>query len=510
MSRCILLIVLFASLIGHAQQPTQTPKTTHLIRNVRIVDGSGAASFYGAVRIYQNRIVAVGQLKEATTDTIIEGENMVLSPGFIDTHSHHFGSIEKDPASLATNSQGITTIVVGQDGISSPIDSIRAFIYHTPVAVNIATYTGQTSLREKAMKNDVLRQASRKEIKQMKRDLSREMKKGSLGLSTGLEYEEAFYSSYQEVLQLASKAAEFGGRYISHIRSEDVAIEEALQEIINIGRDTRMPVQISHIKIGMKDKWGKSTELIKALNGARAEGVNITADLYPYTFWNSTLRVLFPKRDYNNIQSASFAVEQLLDPKTSVLVRFSPNENYQGKTISTIAAIRKETEARSLIALIDSADNYHKTHPGAKGSIEAVAGQSMCDEDVDQFMAWPFTNICSDGRAGGHPRGYGAFTRVLGFYVREKKVLSLESAIHKMTAMGAAHTGIGQRGLIKEGFYADLVLFDPATVNDRSTLENATGISDGIVAVWINGQITYVNKRATGKLPGGLIKKSHN
>lgn len=491
---------IFAAAVASAQH-------SFLIRSVRIVDGSGKPAFIGSVRVQDSLLVAVGDVQPQAGDSIIEGRGLIVAPGFIDTHSHHYGDLQTNPESLPTNSQGITTIVTGQDGSGDPIDSIRAFLRRQPVAVNIATYTGHSSLREHVMGADLFRPANSLEIEQMRQMLDTEMRKGSIGLSTGLEYEEAFYSSTDEVLQLAKAAAKWGGRYISHIRSEDITLDSALEEILTIGRLTRMPVQISHLKIGLKDKWGNSGFILQRLDKARSEGIDVTADVYPYDFWNSTLRVLFPKRDYENPESADFAVRQLFDPTQSVLVRYAPIPAYVGKTFSEVSRNRQQKESMTLMDLIAAASRFKKENPQYPNAIEAIAAKAMWEEDVHRFIGWPQANLCSDGRSGGHPRGFGAFTKMLRVYVRERKQLSLEEAIHKMTALGAEHVGIQKRGLIRVGYYADLVLFDPDTVSDHADLTNPKAISSGIEQVWINGRMTYRSGVTTQERPGVFIAR---
>ena len=331
-----------------------------------------------------------------------------------------------------------------------------------------------------------------------------ELKKGSLGLSTGLEYAGAYFSSRNEVLELAKTAAAEKTRYISHIRSEDIAYADALEEIINIGREAKLPVQISHIKLALKDDWGKSSNIIAQLQAARLNGIDITADCYPYELWNSTLKVLFPKTDYTNPVSAQYAVDHTFDPTQSILVRFAPNNNYAGKTISEIANMRKEKPAKTLMGLIAEADVYKKAHPDAEG-VETIAAKSMTDIDVINFLAWSNTNICSDGSNGGHPRGYGSFTRVLGNYVRDKKIMSIETAIQKMTSLSAEHVGIKNRGVIAAGYYADFVLLNPATIKDNANFKDSKALSDGIIKVWVNGVCVYNEKKSTNKFPGTFI-----
>lgn len=480
--------------------------TTELITNAKIVDGTGIASYAGAVRIKNNRIWEVGDLQPFVGEKVTNANGLVLAPGFIDAHSHHFGGLESRPDAEALVSQGITTIVIGQDGSSYPIDTLQKRMKQQPVAVNVATYTGHSTLRAKAMgAKSLFRTAKTDEIEKMKLDLKAEMEKGSLGLATGLEYESAFFSNRDEVLQLAKVAAKAGGRYMSHIRSEDIGFDEALDEIIEIGRQTKMPVQVSHIKIAKRDQWGRSREVLGTLQKARAQGINITADCYPYDFWNSTLRVLFPKRDYTNAESAEFAVNQLFDPSGSVLVRYAPNAAYVGKTILAISQMRNETTSKTLMGLIAEAADFDEKNPDFKGSTETIMGKSMSESDVANFLAWPFTTICSDGGWGGHPRGYGAFTRVLGHYVRDKQLMSLETAIQKMTSLTAENLGLQNRGLIQPAFYADLVLFDPNRVNGNASIQNPTALSSGIERVWVNGEEVYHAQKSTGKRSGVFV-----
>ncbi len=479
-----------------------------LIKNVVIVDGTGAKSYKGAVRISGNKIAAIGNLIEINGEQVIDGKGNVLAPGFIDSHSHHFSSLMEHPEGIPNASQGVTSIIIGQDGESYLMDTLKAMMQSKPIAINVGTYTGHSTLRAMAMgENDVLRKARQSEIEHMKLLLATDLDNGSLGLSSGLEYEQAFYSSKEEVIDLAKIAAAHHTRYMSHIRSEDITIDDAMDEIIEIGRVTKMPVQVSHIKIGIKDKWNTANNYLLKLQKARAEGINITADVYPYNFWNSTLRVLFAKRDYENLASAQFAVDQVFDANASVLVQFAPFPSYKGKTIAAIAIERNETPAKALIELIKLASKFKAANPNYKGTVEAIAAKGMSDNDVSAFISWPYSNICSDGNTGGHPRGYGSFPRVLSKYTRDEKLIPLETAIFKMTGLTAEHLGITDRGLIAIGNYADLVLLDPATINDNATIQNSKALSTGIEMVWVNGELIFQGQKATGSLPGVLIKR---
>jgi N-acyl-D-aspartate/D-glutamate deacylase/CubicO group peptidase (beta-lactamase class C family) len=485
-------------------KPFDSPKTM-LFTNVRLVDGTGTNTRNANVRIQGDKIIAVGDLKPFPGEDTLNGGGNVLAPGFIDSHSHLAGSFGGHPDALAAVSQGVTTIVSGQDGDSDPIDTIKAHIQKTPIAINVATYTGHTSLRAAVMgENNLSRVCTEDELAKMKILLKVEMDKGSLGFSSGLEYAGAYFSSRHEVIELAKVAGAANGRYISHIRSEDVAFDDAIDEIISIGREAKLPVQISHIKIALKDSWGTSNQLLAQLEAARQQGINITADCYPYTYWHSTIRVLFPKTDYTNLQSAQFAVDHTFDANKSVLNRFAPNLAYQGKTIAAIAAMRNETPAQTLISLIAITDTFEKAHPEISG-VEGIVASSMSEDDVANLLAWPNTNICSDGANGGHPRGYGTFTRVLGYYVRQQKIMRLETAIQKMTSLSAEHVGLQNRGIIAPGYFADLVLFNPETVIDKATITNSKALSDGILKVWVNGKLVYADKKVTGERPGEFL-----
>ncbi len=469
--------------------------TTHLITNAKVIDGTGLPAFAGGVRVVNDRIQDIGTLTPFVNESVTDGKGFVLAPGFIDSHSHHDRALFKNPSAISVTSQGVTTIVVGQDGGSTPIDTIRSRMKSTPISINLATYTGQAWLREQVMKDDLLRKATAEEIGSMKVILDRELDKGSLGLGTGLEYEEAFYSNRDEVIELAKVAAAKGGRYISHLRSEDMHVEESIEEIIEIGRAAKIPVQISHIKIAMRSKWGNSASIVRQLQQARLDGVNITADVYPYNMWGSTPRVLFPKKDFESLASAEFATRELFDPASSVMTNYPPNKTYEGKTVTEIGELNNETPAQALLRII--------RETAETGS--SIVATSMSEVDISNFIDWENSNICSDGSISGHPRGHGSFTRVLGKYVREQKLMPLETAIYKMTGLTAEHVGIKGRGIIVRGNFADLVLFDPATIIDKATITNSTALSTGVEYVWVNGKLVYRNQVAQPNFPGRFI-----
>jgi N-acyl-D-amino-acid deacylase len=473
-----------------------------LIQSASVVDGSGAPARIADVRIVGGRITDVGNIAPHPDDRPVDGRGLTLAPGFIDTHSHHDRGLFSRRDALGAVSQGITTIVVGQDGGSRiPLRELFARLDTQPAAVNVASYVGHGSIRSRVMGDDFKRAATAAEVERMKAILREDMDAGALGLSTGLEYDPGIYSDRQEVLELAKVVAGYGGRYISHIRSEDRDFWQAIDELLRIGKEARMPVQVSHMKLAMRALWGRGDSLIKVLDRARADGVDVTADVYPWTMWQSTLTVLYPKRNFTDRAETDFILREVASPDDLLLGYFEPDTTYNGKTVREIAALRKTDPATTLMALIA------ETEGAGKG--ESVVATGMDERDIARLLRWPYTNISSDGALdGAHPRGFGSFTRVLGRYVREQKVLTLEEAVRKMTSLSAANVGITGRGTIAPGQFADLVLFDAQTVVDRATTKNPHAISAGIRTVWVNGSVVFDGSKTTGSLPGRVLKRT--
>jgi N-acyl-D-amino-acid deacylase len=433
----------------------------------------------------------------------------VLAPGFIDSHSHADAAILEHRDAEAAVSQGITTVVVGQDGESElPLAAFFARLEALPPAVNVASYAGHGSLRRRVMGDDFARAATAAEVAAMEALLEEEMAAGALGLSTGLEYDPGIYASTDEVVALARVAAAHGGRYISHIRSEDRRFWEAVDEIVTIGREAGLPVQISHLKLAMTSLHGQAERLIATLDAARASGVELTADLYPYTYWQSTLTVMFPDRSFDDRQAALFAVEELAAPEGMLIPVYAPEPGLAGRTLAEIAALRGTDPATTLMDLIREAGVWRAERGEGGELVESVIATSMQEDDIERLMTWPFISFCTDGELdGAHPRGYGSFPRVLSRYVRERRVLTLEDAVHKMTGRAAANLGIEGRGRIEVGAHADLVLFNPATVLDRATPEAPHLVSAGIETVWVNGRPVWQDGQSTGRLPGRVIRR---
>lgn len=495
------IVVLFSC------QPKKIQYDT-IIRNGLVFDGSGNNPVKTDVGIINDTIAFIGDLSNAIAEKEIDAAGNAVTPGFIDTHSHHAGNIDENKSFEAAVSQGITTIVIGQDGGSRfPLKDFFQQVSDKPVSVNIASYSGHNTIRDSILGKKFQRRATQDEIEKMKILLREDMEAGAIGFSTGLEYDPGIYSADDEVLQLAKEIKPFGGRYISHIRSEDRYFWKAIDEIINIGREASIPVQVSHIKLAMHNIWGKADSLLAIFEEARKNGIDITADIYPYAFWNSTIRVLFPDRNFSDEKEAELILKEITLPEDIILGSYEVNPAYAGKNLAEIAKLENKTPARMLVELIARLDECDLSNKN--GCQENIMATSMSEEDIKKMMQWPHTNICSDGNSRGtHPRGYGAFPRVLGKYTRAEKAIALKDAIYKMTGLAAAHMGFKKMGFIKVGFPADLVMFNPDTVGDMATVAEPHKLAEGIEKVWVNGVIVYENKKTTGVYPGKIIKRN--
>lgn len=505
--RRFLLFVGCTILLLPVLAPTQT-----LIQNARIIDGTGAAEYAASVRIEGSRIKEIGDLEPLPGEIVVNAGGLVLAPGFIDTHSHHDRDLLENRSALPTVSQGITTIVRGQDGENSytsdeyiSLTEFKARIAQSPVAVNVASFAAHNSIRGEVLGVDSAREATDDEIGEMKDLLLADLEAGALGLATGLEYEPGMHASTDEVVALAKIAAAAGGRYISHIRSEEAGFWDAIDEAILIGQEANIPVHISHIKLATKYLWNNMDRLLGALNWARVDGVDLSADIYPYNYWQSTVTVLFAERDFDNRATAEYVLDSYVPADKLIIARFEADPSIIGKTITEIAAMWDVDPATALMRVTSLGDRYNRE---LGRSTETVIAESMRRDEVASLMSWPHTNIGSDGYMGGaHPRGAGAFPRVLAHYVREERTLDLVTAVHKMTGLSAHNMGISDRGTIKPGNFADLVLFDPDAVQDHATIANPTKIATGIEQVWVNGVTVFRDGAVTGELPGAIVSR---
>lgn len=477
-----------------------------LLKNVNVYDGTGSPPRAADVRIRGTRITEVAPgLRPVAGEWVRDEHGLSLAPGFIDMHSHGDGGLLKDLDAATISRQGITTIVVGQDGESNyPLHDYYARLASTPAAINVASMAGHATLREQVMGKDLYRASTAQELARMQVLLAQELRAGAFGLSTGLEYEQAHFSTTQEIIELSKIASAFGGFYISHVRDEANHAFESYDEVLKIGREAHIPVEISHIKLASTSVWHLSaTRMPEYFAAARRAHVDLKADVYPYTYWQSTFRVLVTDRDYFNADKVARALADNGGPAALRISRFVPEPAMVGKTLDEAAAAWGLTPVQAYMRIVK--DTSAEVNSG--DSLEEVIGTSMSEDDVRWFIAQPQIMFCSDGDLhGAHPRGAGSFPRILGRYVREQHVLPLETAIHKMTGLPARQLELTDRGRIAKGFVADLVLFDPGTVIDQSTIEHPEAPPLGIPSVMIAGEWVIDAGAVTGKHPGMILK----
>ena len=465
-----------------------------------LIDGSGRAPLRNSVVILQgDSIVAVGSRKQVRVPSGargIDARGLVAAPGFIDAHNHSDRGFNDDPSAASQVSQGITTVVIGQDGGSPyPIGPYLKRLDDNPIALNVLTFVGHATVRSRVMGENTNRHATAAEIESMRQMVEQAMRDGAIGLSTGLEYETGKPASIEEVITLARAAGRFGGMYISHIRDEADKTFEALEEAIRIGREAHLPVQISHIKLGSVAVWGKSRDAVALINRARARGQDVTADCYPYDAWSSTIRVLIPSGRHDDPGDVARGLADVGGPANITIVSCDAHPEYEFKNMEEISKHEGITPVELYMKIV---------RDGGAG----VVCHSMKDQDIETFYRQPWVMVSSDGGIGSrHPRGAGSYPRVLGRFVRELHWLTLPEAIRKMTSLPASRFKLRDRGLIRAGYKADLVLFDPATIVDRSTFQKPQLIAEGVKRVFVNGEEVWVDGKATGNRPGKALRR---
>ena len=430
---------------------------------------------------------------------------LALAPGFIDMHSHGDRGLLEDLDAETMSRQGITTMVVGQDGESHyPLREWFAQLQATPPAINVASMAGHATLRAQAMGQDLYRESTPAELAQMESVLAAELGAGAFGLSTGLEYEQAHFSSTDEVIALSRVAAKAGGFYISHVRDESSKVFDSFDELLRIGREAQLPVEITHIKLGHAPYWGLAATRIPAyFQTARRQHIRLSADVYPYTYWSSTIRVIVTDRDFFNPDAVARGLADNGGAAAIRLARYGPEPAVEGKTLEEIAAGWKLTPVEAYMRIVRATS----AADGTGLETEGVLGTSMSEDDVRWFVSQPMIMFCTDGELhGAHPRGAGSFPRILGRYVREQRALSLELAVHKMTGLAARQLGLKDRGRIAAGFAADLVLFDPAVVIDQATIKEPQAPPLGIPAVMVGGEWIVDQGVVTGRHPGRVLR----
>jgi len=489
---------------------------TILITNVMIYDGTGAIPYKGQVRIKGDRILNVerSQSPQISSDSqIIDGKGLDLAPGFIDTHSHHDIGLNKEPKASAVITQGVTTIVRGMDGFSDgpqdasyfSVNQYAEYFQSIPVAINVASFSAHNSIRLEVMGEDFRREASEEEIEQMSSLVDLDMRSGAYGLSTGLEYDPGIFASTDEVIELAKVSGNYQGKYKSHIRSEDREYWEAIDETIEIGRQAKIPVNIDHFKLNGKFNWGRTDEILSILNAARKEGISLTTDVYPYQAWSSSIATLYPERNFDDPVETKFILDSLSSAEDITFVYHTLHPEYVQKTVAEIAKENGKSEIQMLSEL--SKESY--TLGTASSPVEYVVAKGMLDSDIRLLLNWPYSNVTSDGElVCSHPRGCGTFPKVISKYRGEDGIGPLERIIYKMTLLSATNIGLKDRGVIKEGAFADLVLFDADNTKDNATFSDSTLKSEGIHSVWVNGIRVLNNGEFSGELPGRILLKN--
>lgn len=478
------------------------PHDAWLIKGALVYDGSGRPGQQLDVRVVNGKIAKIApDLQPRGDERIRHADGLVLAPGFIDPHSHHASSLARTPAPASVLAQGITTVVAGVDGkADAPVGTLFSQLRARPAAVNVAAFGAHNFYRGTVMGRDFRRDATDAEVERMRGLLIEDMKAGALGLSTGLEYDPAIYSSTAEIITLAREAAARGGRYSSHIRSEDVAFDAAIGEFLEVAEKARIPAHLSHIKLAMSARWGDAGKVLARLDAARAKGLQITADIYPYDAWQAPLEVLLPQRNFESRAAYEQVLTTIARPESIRIAEYSPDTSLVGKTLQEIAQARGVDAAGALQGLMQTAI--------ARGTLPWGIVSNIGEDDIRTFMRWPYASICSDGKVDDrHPRGQGAFPRVLARYVREQNVLTLEEAVRRMTSLTADSLGIRDRGRIAPDTWADLVLLDPRKVADTATFDAPINYAVGVAAVWINGVVTWLDGADTGARAGVPVSK---
>lgn len=493
-----------------------------VIKNARIVDGTGNPWFHGSVAVKDGKIARVGRFASENADTVIDAKWQIVAPGFIDVHAHT-EDIFNSPTAENFIRMGVTSLITGNcGGSATDIGEFLGRFKTKPLAVNLGTLIGHNSVRSKVMGLDN-RDPTPEEQAKMNEFVEQGMKDGAVGLATGLIYVPGTYSKTDEVIALAKAASKYGGTYASHIRDEGTEVVKAITEAINIGEQANMPVEISHFKISSKALWGQSPTTIGLVEAARKRGLQVTVDQYAYTASSTSLDSRIPswaiaggreegKKRIADPETRKKIVQEMKDDlkekkfkdySFAYVASYRANPEFNGKNILEITRIAKGK--KKLDTQIDQILEMY-----ANGGAQMVY-RVMNEEDVQNIMRQPFTMIASDsgvrtfGSGVPHPRGYGNNARVLGRYVRELKIISLEDAIRKMTSLPAQTFNLRDRGQIREGFAADLVIFDESKITDKATFETPHQYAEGFSAVIVNGQIVFDGNQLTGKMPGTAL-----
>ncbi len=506
-----------------APKPDTPPAYDLLIRHGTVLDGSGAKAFQADVAVRDGRIVKIGDLAGARAAREIDATGLVVAPGFIDVHTHS-DDVAESPRAENFLRMGVTTVVAGNCGssaveIGKALDGIRK----AHPSINFATLVGHGSVRREVM-GDANRAPTPAEMERMKALVAQAMKDGAVGFSTGLQYVPGTYAEPAEIVELARVACRAGGLYASHMRNEGTALEQSVAETIAVGEAAGCPVEISHLKVDSPKNWGASEKALALLEAARARGLDVEADQYAYTAAASSLTIRFPswaleggqeevrkrlddEATWTKIRTEMvglLAERGLKDLSFAVVSDYPPDRSLQGLSM-------KEA-AKRLVGSDTAEAQFEAARKMVRAGDASMVYHFMSEGDVELILRHPWVSVASDGfiiRTFGegtpHPRNYGNNPRVLGLYVRDKKVLPLEEAIRKMTSLPAAHFKLANRGLLKEGYAADLVVFDPSKVADGSTFEKPHAWAAGIPYVVVNGVPVIDSGRHTGAGAGRVL-----
>jgi N-acyl-D-amino-acid deacylase len=511
-------IVLLCALV-----PAQSQAFDLIIRGGRVVDGSGNPAYFAEVGVKDGRVAKLGRIPDRA-ETEIDAKGLIIAPGFIDVHTHA-DEVAEQPKAENFLRMGVTTVVAGNCGGSAlDVGKALAEIEGKKVSINFATLIGHNTVRSKAMGGTFDRPPTPEELDKMKSLVEQAMKDGAVGLSTGLIYLPGVFAKTDEIIELARVAAAYDGIYASHMRHEDSRIFDALEEVVRIAREADIRAEVSHIKLAGERAWGKADQVIEYLEKARAEGLDITQDQYAYTASSTGISQLIPDEAFDGGREKF--LERLADPaeKAKIVSAMKQKVRYRGRedyAYAVIASYRHDkslnglniVEATKKLRNADSLDDQIETileiqkNGGASGVFHG-----MNEEDLQKFMRHPNTMVACDsglrklGEGVPHPRGYGNNARVLARYVRELKVLRLEDAIRKMTSLPASSFRLKHRGELREGSWADMVLFDPEKVNDPATYNDPHHYAAGMPYVLVNGVVVIKDSEHTGAKPGMVLR----
>ncbi len=521
-----------------------------IIENGNIIDGSGGESFKADIGIRKDRIASIGQLNDARAQFRIDAAGKVVSPGFIDIHSHTDLELLINPKAESKIRQGVTTELSGNCGgsvfpIEDPdseeikklaqrlgieidwtdLEGYQTALTRSGIAVNHATLIGSGTVREMVMGSDA-RHPTTAEMKRMKRLIADALEQGAFGLSSGLEYTPNGFFTTEEMIELNSVAARHGGFYATHVRSEDLALLDAIGEAITIAEQAGLPLQISHLKAAGRSNYYKIPLVFDLIERARGRGLDVTADRYPYTAYATGLSIMFPQWALDGGSEAFVArlsdSAARLEMKPETLVKAGANNGWGSIMIRSVeeeinrAYVGKRLDAAAALAGSEPYEFACDLLISEGGNV-SIIGFGMSEENTERILTHPLVMLCSDGYALApygilsegipHPRNYGTFPRFLAHYVREKGLLSLPDAVRKMTSMPAARMELENRGVIRKDCFADIVVFDPKTVADRATYTESEQYPVGIEHVIVNGRPVIEKGEHTGALPGMVLKR---